>query len=196
MALLPSAASILWRDLRWPRRHARLRLRSIGGSSGDLSENRLRPGAAVAVRPGTCLHSCGDADLRVRVHGVREPLRGAAPPRRGRSELPRVRVGEDESPVLRVRDSRHRRAAELRRNVRRRMLRRKLWLRLTARPGRLRLAPLTARCLPGIVKLNTYRFPPALRRRRHPRPRGLHPRPAPKRSLRTPPNMRTVRAAA
>ena len=84
-----------------------------------------------ALRPELCLHSRGDADLRVRVHGVREPFRGAPSSGGRRSELPRLRLGEDEPPVLRVRGSRHRRAAELRR-VRRRLLWRRLWLRLIA----------------------------------------------------------------
>ena len=43
----------------------------------DLNPDRRR--TSFAVRPGTCLHSLGDADLRVRVHEVREPLRGARP---------------------------------------------------------------------------------------------------------------------
>ena len=114
----------------------------------------------LAPRPDRCLHSRRDADLRVRMHGVREPLRGARSSRRERPGLSRLRLGEDEQAVLRVRGSRHRRAAELRR-IRWRLLRRELWLRLTAAPG----MPLAARPSPG--------------RRRRMRPRPSHrPRPA------------------
>src|SRR3712207_7027792 len=41
-----------------------------------------------------CLDSGGDADVRVRVHGVRAPLRGARPTRRREPAVPRVRRGE------------------------------------------------------------------------------------------------------
>src|ERR671935_90119 len=73
-------------------------------------------------RPEACLHSRGDADLRVRVHEVREPLRGARVAGRAGSGLPRLRRGEGLEAVLGLRGSRHRRTAELR-GRRRRLLR-------------------------------------------------------------------------
>src|SRR5256885_11648866 len=81
-----------------------------------------------AVRPGYGLHCRGDADLRVRVYGVRVAFRGARP-ERSRPRLSGLRRRERAQTVLRLRGSRHRRATELRR-VRRRLLRRQLWLPL------------------------------------------------------------------
>jgi hypothetical protein len=99
---------------------------------GLLAQDRSRPGVQrpFAVRPKTCLDCLGDADLRVRVHVVREPFRRALAAGRRRSRLPGVRLREDAPPAFRVRGSRHRRATELRRIFRRRMLRRGLWLRI------------------------------------------------------------------
>ncbi len=83
-----------------------------------------------ALHPPGRLCWVGDADLRVRVHEVREPFRGARVARRRRSRLPGLRLGQRSEAALVVRGSRHRRTAQLRRTFRRgRLLRRGLWLR-------------------------------------------------------------------
>src|SRR4029450_9662290 len=102
--------------------------------------------------PDLCLNSRGDADLRVRVHGVRVALRGARP-ERGSGQLPGLRRLERAQAVLRVRDSRHRRAAELRRDdALRRLLWRKLWLRaLSSTPTRPRSPAARAAVSPRVA---------------------------------------------
>jgi hypothetical protein len=69
----------------------------------------------VASRPETCLHSVGDADLRVRVHGVRVALRGARRDDCAGSGLPRLWRLAGGAAALRVRgprSPRHRRAVD------------------------------------------------------------------------------------
>src|SRR5581483_2495900 len=112
------------------------RLRVRDRAAGDRVVRRIRgrpdlpwPGGTVA---GTAArvelprqYDLSDADLRVRVHGVRVAFRGARP-RRGAGRLPGLRRDERLPPVLLLRRARREQGRDGRR---RRVLRRLLRLR-------------------------------------------------------------------
>ena len=93
----------------------------------DVDTLLARPFAA---RPGPCLHSPGDADLRVRVHGAARPTSRSSSATTSRPATARTAAARTVRRQLSVFAAHGTAAAaELRRQWRRRLLRRKLWLR-------------------------------------------------------------------